>query len=126
MKVGRTHLFAYGTLKPGFPNYRHIQQHVHACLPGVIDGVPVDLGSFPALVPGTGIVRGVVLEIDDEALTITDHIEGCDPDEKRSLYLRKKVSVRLTAGSTLTAWVYGVRVCLAKRYCRLSSAGSRP
>jgi gamma-glutamylcyclotransferase (GGCT)/AIG2-like uncharacterized protein YtfP len=101
-----THLFVYGTLMPGESNHRQIQEWVHAVRPGTIEGILVNLGAFPALIPGEGIVRGVVLDVDEAALEITDRIEGYSPDRCHCLYIRKEVIVQLENGGELRAWTY--------------------
>ena len=89
-------LFVYGTLMPGRSNHWQISAHVREAQPGMITGMLVDLGAFPALVPGEGLVKGVVLDIHRSALTVSDRIEGYDPDQQqRCLYLRKAVAVQL-------------------------------
>ena len=99
-------LFVYGSLKPGFSNHAQIQRFVHDARAGRIRGILVDLGSFPALIPGDGLVEGVVLEIDQAALAITDRIEGYVPDRDRCLYIRKQVVVELDDGGQVAAWTY--------------------
>ena len=99
-------LFVYGTLLPGYGNHRKIESHVRSARPGTIQGILVDLGAFPALLHGEGIVRGVVLEVDAEALSISDSIEGYHPDRSRSLYIREEVQVDLDDDSKITAWTY--------------------
>ena len=106
MTAARTNLFVYGTLMPGETNYRQIEDFVIDHRPGTIDGILVDLGAFSALIPGTGIVRGVVLEIVPAALEITDRIEGSSPDRDHCLYLREEVTVCLVGGESVTAWTY--------------------
>lgn len=100
------YLFAYGTLQPGFGNHRRIADHVHSARPGTIQGILVDLGAFPALIHGKGWVKGMLLDIDAGALTITDFIEGCHADRSRSLYVRERVEVDLGDGDIVTAWTY--------------------
>lgn len=99
-------LFVYGTLMPGYGNHHRIAEHVHSARPGTIQGVLVDLGAFPALVPGRGMVRGVLLAVDAEALQVTDHIEGCHLDRSRSLYIRESIEVALDGGEAVRAWTY--------------------
>lgn len=99
-------LFVYGTLKPGYGNHARIADHVRSARPGTIQGILVDLGAFPALLHGKGIVRGVLLVVDAEALAIADFIEGYHPDQERSLYVRKKVEVDLDDGDKVDAWTY--------------------
>ena len=71
-----SNVFVYGTLMPGESNYRQIEDFVIDYKPGAIDGVLVDLGAYPALVPGEGNVKGIMLRVKQEALEITDRIEG--------------------------------------------------
>jgi len=99
-------LFVYGTLMPGESNYRQIAEFVRSSRPGNVEGVLVDLGAFPAMIPGEGIVQGVVLEIEAPALEITDRIEGFSKDGTRCLYFREREAVALDDGSALTAWTY--------------------
>ncbi len=98
--------FVYGTLMPGHGNHHRIERHVRRGCPGKITGILVDLGAFPALVPGDGIVEGVVLDIDPTALAITDRIEGYGPNRNDCLYIRKEVTVTLDDGTQATAWTY--------------------
>ena len=100
-----TNLFVYGTLMPGESNYRQIEAFVIDHRPGTIDGVLADLGAYPALLPGDGHVRGVMLQMHREALKITDRIEGYHPDRNRCLYVREEVVVRFEEGQE-TAWTY--------------------
>ena len=100
--------FAYGTLMPGSWNHGRIAKHVHSARPGRVDGVLVDLGAFPALIHGQGIARGVLLEVDDEALKITDRLEGYSPDRPACFYERREITVTCDDGHTVTAWTYSV------------------
>jgi len=101
-----TSLFVYGTLMPGELNYRQIEYFVVHQKPGTIEGILVDLGAYPALIEGEGRVRGVVFEIDADALEITDRIEGYHPDRSRYLYIRQKTAVQLETNEEVTAWTY--------------------
>jgi len=105
------YIFVYGTLKPGHGNYRRIEQLVHGVKQSSIRGILVDLGPFPALVKGEGIVRGMLLKVDQEALEITDFIEGYSPDRKQSLYIREEVQVNLDDGDSIKAWTYFYADC---------------
>ena len=101
-----TNLFVYGTLMPGESNYWQIEDLVIDHKPGTIDGVLVDLGSFPALIPGKGRVRGIILRLDREALEITDRIEGCASDRHCSLYVREESTVLAKEDQEIVAWTY--------------------
>ncbi len=96
-----TKLFVYGTLMPGAWNHRLIESQVHSARPASTSGVLVDLGGIPALVPGNGIVRGVVLEVDHSALAATDRLEGVP-----HFYKRQMTTVTLDDSSTIEAWIY--------------------
>lgn len=91
---------------PGESHFGLIEWHVRSARLGCTEGVLVDLGAFPALIPGDGIVEGVLLELDDKAMAITDRLEGFHPDRDRSLYLRKEVPVQLDESKQVTAWIY--------------------
>ena len=99
-------LFVYGTLMPGESNYWQIEDFVIDHKPGTIDGVLVDLGAYPALVPGEGFVKGIFLRMKREALEITDRIEGYSTNRDRCLYVREEVTVSLKGGEGVTAWTY--------------------
>ena len=99
-------LFVYGTLMPGESNYGLIERYVRSARPGCIEGVLLDLGAFPALIQGDGMVRGVVLELDTEAMAITDRLEGFHSGDDHSLYLRKEVMAQLDDGEQVAAWTY--------------------
>jgi gamma-glutamylcyclotransferase (GGCT)/AIG2-like uncharacterized protein YtfP len=99
-------LFVYGTLMPGHGNHRRIERFVLRARPGRITGILVDLGAFPALVPGDGLVEGVLLEIVPSALSITDQIEGYAPNRSDCLYVRKAGHVTLDDETQVTAWTY--------------------
>ena len=101
-----TNLFVYGTLMPGDSNYRQIEDLVIDHKPGTIDGVLLDLGAFPALLPGEGYVKGIMLRMKREALEITDRIEGYHRDRDRCLYMREEVAVRFEDGQDAVAWTY--------------------
>ena len=99
-----TLLFVYGTLMPGHGNHHRIEQYVRRGCPGKITGILIDLGAFPALIPGDGIVEGILLDVDQASLEITDHIEGYAPDRNDCLYIRKKTIVKLSDDKEVWAW----------------------
>lgn len=101
-------LFVYGTLRPGRSNHQRIARHVLRSQPGSVRGVLLDLGAYPALVPGDGIVRGDLLLIDESGLLFCDAIEGYAPgrDRSRCLFVRTMTSVQLEDGDEDKAWVF--------------------
>jgi len=101
-----TNLFVYGTLMPGESNYRQIKNYVIDHKPGTIEGILVDLGAYPALIPGDGVVQGVMLRMKQGVLDITDRIEGYHADRDRCLYVREEVVVRFNDQQKAVAWTY--------------------
>ena len=99
--TGTTNLLVYGTLMPGASNHSLIERYVLHAVPGTAQAVLVDLGRFPALIPGNGLVRGVLLTIDSTVLKICDTLEGVP-----HFYRRNKTTVTLDDGSQIEAWVY--------------------
>lgn len=99
-------LFVYGTLQPGGRNYPPIEQLVHAVCDATLEGVLVDRGRSPGLIEGSGLVRGKLLTVDADALTITDKIESFRPGEDDSLYIRRRVWVRQCGGEPIECWTY--------------------
>jgi gamma-glutamylcyclotransferase (GGCT)/AIG2-like uncharacterized protein YtfP len=105
-------VFFYGTLMTGFDRRRRagIDAHLDYVGRGTIAAELYDLGIYPAAIPSPdGVVWGEVYAMKDveRALGGLDEIEGYrldDPD--RSLYVRQRVDVALTDGSTAPAWVY--------------------
>jgi hypothetical protein len=71
-----TRLFVYGTLRPGQLNFTRIDKFVVSCEPATIVGQLVDLGAFPALVKGDGIVEGDLLTLKPTALRIPRALVG--------------------------------------------------
>lgn len=99
-------LFVYGTLKPNCPLHPQIARFVRAAHPASVEGVLVDLGSFPALLKGRGIVVGALLDVAPEALVVTDRIEGYRSDPQSCLYVRKSVDVTFSDSQIIAAWTY--------------------
>jgi gamma-glutamylcyclotransferase (GGCT)/AIG2-like uncharacterized protein YtfP len=74
--------------------------------PCLIEGQLFDLGSYPGLRRGTGLVVGEIYALlDPEALQVLDRFEGFEPTRPRdSLYLREFVS--LIEPAATQAWIY--------------------
>lgn len=74
--------------------------------PCKIEGQLFDLGAYPGLREGLGIVTGEVFDIlDPEVIAVLDEFEDFLPDEPdESDYVRKRV--RLIEPERTTAWVY--------------------
>ena len=107
-------IFVYGTLKPGGSNY-FLAQGVTHTEPAYLGGYKLlhfDPEGYPAMVPGTGRVYGVVLTFGDieAALPALDALEGLHlaPPE----YARVLVTAQ-PSGETVWTYVYVNQVRLA-------------
>jgi len=90
-------VFVYGTLKRGHGNHHWLLGAPFqgaAMLAGV---VLHDLGPFPMAVPGDGLVRGEVYEVDGAGLARLDQLEGYP-----RLYERRQ----MTLADGRMVWVY--------------------
>lgn len=103
------HIFVYGTLRPpraGTPPadskyYPEIAEQILAHQPATLTYAELyDLGAYPAAVPGDGVIRGDLLEVAADALSIADRIEG-----HPTFFRRERVTVQ-TANGEFSAWVY--------------------
>lgn len=96
-------IFVYGTLMPGFSNYRvYLEGKTEKELPATAKGKMYDVGSFPAVVDGDRNVKGYLIYIKsncEKILKSLDELEGC-------LYTRNIVEVSLENGETEFAWIY--------------------
>jgi gamma-glutamylcyclotransferase (GGCT)/AIG2-like uncharacterized protein YtfP len=88
-----THLFIYGTLMPGL----RLQAEMHGArfvAAAQVPGRLVDVGRFPGLLQGEGLVTGEVYEVDDAHLARLDVVEGMvRGDRAASQYWREEVTV---------------------------------
>ena len=100
-------VFVYGTLLRGMSRFSLLGDSQFMGL-GFVKGVLYDLGDYPGIREGYGMVYGELYKIDNEKLSVLDNIEGYDPaEEPNSLYIRKKSTVTLlTDGSTEEAFTY--------------------
>lgn len=103
---GVTLLFVYGSLKPGHFNFYHVEPRVRGSQSASAKGVLLDLGAYPAMVEGDGIVTGVLLTVDESALAVTDRIEGYQPSGDSNLFVREQVEVQIENRDVIEAWVY--------------------
>lgn len=107
------HLFVYGTLLPGDTSdtgaeqRARLQREARVVGPGTTDGLLLDLGSYPGLVDGPGVVHGIVHYLPDWSKTLAwldayEGITGCPEDE----YVRKPRAVTFSTGATILCWTY--------------------
>ena len=101
------HLFVYGTLRPNLakPEQRRLIAGFTVAGPATVPGLLYDLGLYPALVTGPGIVHGDLLVVpDDRHLVALDAYEECDGDDP--LYRREPTRATRADGTTVDAWAY--------------------
>jgi gamma-glutamylcyclotransferase (GGCT)/AIG2-like uncharacterized protein YtfP len=116
--MARTELvFVYGTLRPptGDSNphdsryYPKIARWLKRTQPAKLEGAVIHhMGIYPGARPGNGQILGDVLEIEEEALSVIDQIEG----HPRFFY-REQVEVQVE-NVHLPAWIYWAPASLAE------------
>ena len=109
MSIDTEQIFVYGTLRPSRPDtladdsryYSQIAAFVETAIPARLAGAELyDMGTYPAVVPGQGLVQGDLLRVKSAAMAITDRIEG-----HPTFYRRDRVTVQTENGSA-KAWIY--------------------
>lgn len=102
-------IFVYGTLKQGecrASSWPRIPLQIE---PATTAGLIYDLGAYPAMIPGAGIVLGEAWTIEPSGLAATlkvlDQIEGY-ADEPDDLYVRRTITCTLLSGATVEAQTY--------------------
>lgn len=132
------HLFLYGTLLPSEApkEIASIVKRFRRLGSAHVRGRLYDFGEFPGAVldpSSRTIIHGelVVLPSDGRILEELDRYEEFDPsDPKRSLFVRKKVTVQMTNGSSREGWIYvynksprKAKLVLGGDYIRSKSVG---
>jgi len=103
------YLFAYGTLIPGCepPQMSAVCARMELVGEATVRGVLYNLGTFPGVVEGEGVVRGVVLRVPPEAWAAMDAYEGCPiPGGDDGLFKRILTRATLTGGGEVECWLY--------------------
>ena len=92
-------VFVYGTLKRGHGNHKRLLagRSIYVC-DDVIDGVLYDLGHFPAVQEGEGIVHGEIYMVGPKTLRDLDRLEG-----HPTFYRRREVTTKLQGHDV---WAY--------------------
>ncbi len=117
-------LFVYGTLRPPLPdsepvdsfNFPKVLPFLHKRSPAKLNGAELfDMNSFPAAVPGTGVIVGELLEIRSTAFEVLDPLEG-HPD----FYFRGRVTVETLDGD-VEAWMYWAPEAFARKGVRIEN-----
>jgi gamma-glutamylcyclotransferase (GGCT)/AIG2-like uncharacterized protein YtfP len=100
-------LFVYGTLRPALATGGHgaIVRDLEVVGPATAPGLLLDLGSYPGLVAGDGVVYGELLRVvDPDRLQALDAYEECGGPEP--LFRRERMVASLADGTTVVAWGY--------------------
>lgn len=96
-------VFVYGTLRKN--NSRAGVLDSYPCVEenALLEGFQMlHLGGFPGIIPGEGVIKGEVYEIDEQCLKTLDGIEGYRKNNpESSLYLRETVEPLDNEGNSL-------------------------
>ena len=104
--AGMTKLFVYGTLLRGLSRARMLRGS-RFLGPALLSGRLFDLGSYPGLLAGPGLVVGEIHLVDASTLRRLDRVEDFDArDPDGSLYRRETVSARHFSGQGETVETY--------------------
>jgi gamma-glutamylcyclotransferase (GGCT)/AIG2-like uncharacterized protein YtfP len=99
-------LFIYGTLMPGL----RLEAEMHGAEhlgPARVPGWLVDVGRYPGLLHGDGLVSGEVYRVSDAQLARLDAVEDMVAgDRAASQYWRERVQVRDGALAGQQVWTY--------------------
>ncbi|MGB3405138.1 MAG: gamma-glutamylcyclotransferase family protein [Microcoleaceae cyanobacterium] len=117
-----TRVFVYGTLKPGERNYQHYCQpyvvHTQAAIAsGQLFQLPM---GYPAMVPGEGVVQGVILSFADASiLQALDRLEDYDPQRppEQNEYQRQQIQTYNVERQPLSrVWAYTMTLKSLQRF----------
>jgi gamma-glutamylcyclotransferase (GGCT)/AIG2-like uncharacterized protein YtfP len=103
------YLFAYGTLIPGCePKAMNaVCSRLTVVGEGTVRGTLYDLGAFPGVIEGDGIVHGIVLRVPPHAWPAMDAYEGCPiTGGDEGLFRRVMTRATLADGRAVDCWVY--------------------
>ncbi len=107
------HVFTYGTLQCGHHNHGLVRPMVRAASRATVRGQLYMGPGYPylRLDAEAGLVHGDLLRFDKRdmgtVLKRLDELEGYNPNNPMSLYVRRRVRVR-TATHCVRAWIYEV------------------
>lgn len=97
-------VFVYGTLRKGYYNHVVLKRNDAVFLSNDhVKGERVDLGSFPALTEGLGLVDGEIYAVNDAGLEDMDWLEG-----HPHFYERREV----TTEGGMKVWTYFGTGCM--------------
>lgn len=119
-RARQTHIFVYGTLKPGEANFDRYCQNVLEIQAAIAHGTLYDLPlGYPAMTLGNSPVYGFLLSFaQPQILLELDELEDYRPDrpmEENEYYRQKIQTFSLSHQSLGDAWVYLMELEKAKR-----------
>jgi len=99
-------LFVYGTLRPGStPSSGQLTDDLASAGPATVQGMLYDLGGYPGLAAGDGLVHGELLRIPDRRrLESLDRYEECGGPSP--LFRREITRACRRDGCEVAAWIY--------------------
>lgn len=101
-QISNHNVFVYGTLMRGEANHEYYLTDESFKGNASASGFEMyDIGAFPGIVPGDGVIPGEIYEVDDETLQRLDYLEG-----EGSLYIRESVPVIMSTGEEDFALIY--------------------
>ena len=108
------HLFAYGSLQPGFApaDIAAVAAKLRPVGTGFVRGALYDLGSYPGAVPDAnakGKIAGTVLQLPEDASVLRqlDEYEGFNPlAPEQSEFVRERLPVEMASGGAMECWIY--------------------
>lgn len=107
-----THLFVYGTLRPGsgHPMADFLAARARRVGRARMPGRLYDLGPYPAMTAESGWVQGELYELHEpgDTLAALDRYEGC-PDGREAAFEREQCYAMMEGGASVAAWVYYYR-----------------
>lgn len=99
-------LFIYGTLLPGL-RLAHEMQGAEPMGTAQVRGYLYDIGSYPGLTDGDGLVKGEIYRVTPEHLQRLDVVEDVvSGDRSASLYCREPIEVVSGPFALQFVWVY--------------------
>ena len=94
------YVFTYGTLLKGERNHHLLNDEEYIDIGSISGFTMFNLGTYPGIKSGNGIVVGELYLIDDSTLQMLDELE-----EEGTLYIRQKTNVH-TRNGDFEAFVY--------------------
>lgn len=108
-------VFVYGTLLKGMMRSSVLDTSRYLG-PGIICADLYDLGSYPGIKDGDGLVVGEVYEVHQQTLNRLDEIEGYHPHyHHQSLFIREEYEVCMMNGIEIDCYVYSYNDRVKKR-----------